>query len=135
MASLNASYTRLFNKALTSEGGLRAKLLSRNNETPEWAFRTEIDESGDIETIGLVELLNESENWKGRSMILKVDIEGAEFDVFQKTKIEVIQKFDFLVIEIHTFVVTDFDLVAYICSLGYVCFPMGEYWFFRKKVS
>jgi FkbM family methyltransferase len=133
MASVNASYSRLFNKALTSEGGQRARLLSLNNETLEWAFRTEIDESGEIETIGLEELLNESESWKGHSLILKVDIEGAEFDVFQNTKSEVIQRFDFLVIEIHEFVATDFDLVDYICSLGYVCFPMGEYWFFRRN--
>ncbi len=56
----------------------------------------------------LTELLTENGNTKDRNMILKMDVEGAEWDVFSSIPAEVLQQFDQITMEMHWFL--DFNL-------------------------
>jgi FkbM family methyltransferase len=134
MASINMNYDKLLLRALASENGLRVNLVSPAEDPTEWAFRTEKNLGGEIETIDLANVLNELDFFQGKErVVLKVDVEGAEFEVFGNVPAEIVNRFYIMIVEIHDFSGDSKALVRHICSFGFFAFPMGEYWFFLKK--
>lgn len=132
LARQNMNYDKVFLRALTSKNGNKVKLFSPTKENVEWALRTKEDAEGEIETLNLEALLEELIPWRELPYVLKVDIEGAEFDVFRNASAEVLHQFDMIIVEVHDFVDESNSLVRHICSFGYYTFPMGEYWFFKR---
>lgn len=132
VASMNMSYDKLFPRALTSKSGNKVRLFSPPEDSGEWAFRIVHDDMGGIESMHLDALLKELSPWNGLPFILKVDIEGAEFDVFLNVTSDVLRRFEVVIVEIHEFIGDVHSLVQHICLFGFSAFPMGEYWFFRR---
>lgn len=134
MATINMNYDKLLLRALASQNGLRVNLVSPAEDPTEWAFRTEESLSGEIETINLADILDEIDNLPGKErIILKVDVEGSEFEVFENVSAAILSRFYIIVVEIHDFMGDSKALVRHICSFGYFAFPMGEYWFLLNK--
>jgi FkbM family methyltransferase len=132
MAQLNVKYEKLFHRALTSKNKQLVDLFSPVGDPGQWAFRVHNDETGNIETMDLAALLEELKPWDQLPFILKVDIEGSEFEVFRNAPATIVQQFDIIIVEIHDFIDEPSSLIHLICSHGYSTFPMGEYWFFKR---
>lgn len=132
VAALNAAYETMFPKAMAAVGGTRVSLHSPTEKTPQWALRTSVDESGSIETIALADLIDKLDSFKGLPWFLKLDIEGAEFEVLRCAAPEEILKFSIIIVEIHDFAGDSKLLIDRIIGFGYFAFPMGEYWVFQR---
>jgi FkbM family methyltransferase len=66
-------------------------------------------------------------------LLLKMDIEGSEYDIFYNNDPELIKKFKIIVMEAHNYNPETKgneaqQLRKYIESLGYECFENGSYW-------
>jgi FkbM family methyltransferase len=65
----------------------------------EWGIRVKPSANGDVETVTIPELLRVS--GQDRISLLKIDIEGAEIDLFNSGAEEWLEKVDNIVIELH----------------------------------
>lgn len=78
----------------------KCNLIINPSETGEWGFTvSETKKKGDIEAIGISDIL-EKYNFKHID-ILKIDIEGSEYEVFDETCEEWIEKVTMFIIEFH----------------------------------
>jgi len=83
-------------KGLWSED---ARLKIKNVESQKWAFELEVATDGDIESVGVNHLIDEFAP-QASSILLKMDIEGADRDVLSKN-LEWIARLRGLYIEVH----------------------------------
>ena len=79
-----------------------------------WGFRTEIDADGETETFTVPELMDKYGGEKFFPFIIKIDIEGAESELFSKNT-DWIDAFPILIIELH-----DWLLVGSNSSLNFL---------------
>jgi len=66
----------------------------------EWGYRTARDDAGSLSILAMNSLLDDSLSANGTPFIVKIDIEGAEADLFAANT-DWVQRFDLLIIELH----------------------------------
>lgn len=66
----------------------------------EWGYRTARDHAGNLSILSMNSLLESSASGNGTPFIAKIDIEGAEADLFAANT-DWVQRFDLLIIELH----------------------------------
>jgi len=86
----------LIKKGLWSE---HARLRIKNADSHKWAFELEASEDGDIESVGVNDILDEFAP-HASSILLKMDIEGADCDVLARN-LRWIERLSSLYIEVH----------------------------------
>lgn len=112
-----------------------ATLAIENPEADSWAFRTvEVDPAtpGGIQAIGVADLLRQF--GKGRIDVLKIDVEGAENELFSADVSEWIDRVGMLAIEIHERIrpgVTE-RVCTTLDRFGFSHRRWEEYWIFSR---
>ena len=135
LASWNAHYDQLWLAALGADAGSHVKLIDTKVPHWQWGIRTQVDPEGEIPVKTLKEIV---EAYAGRTFdvrVLKLDIEGAEFEVIHRSPDEVLLGFDVIVVEMHGTPEENKGLVERLRQLGFLGLPMGEYWTFLTGVN
>lgn len=87
----------LIQAGISCENG-KGKIFNRGSEN--WAFQTEISETGDIKMLSVNEILHNVSAQNSSPFIAKIDIEGFERNLFSKNT-EWVDKFPLIIIELH----------------------------------
>lgn len=114
----------------------RAHLAVVNPEAAAWAFQTcEVDEgySGAIPAMGVSDLMKEL-GWP-RVDLLKIDIEGGEYDVFSGASLPWLEHVRMIVIEIHESVRPGVRelVLSTLRNNGFTDSRWSEYWIFERS--
>lgn len=116
---------KLYPMALSAKAGLKYSLNTKFRDALDWAITTNEDKSGTIEGITIGEIV--SENKITNITLLKMDIEGAEQYIFDKSSdLSFLEITSTIAIEIHD----EFNIRASInktlIDYGYIIFDTGE---------
>lgn len=135
LARINGEYHVFHEKALGSLVGGRVSLSTPTDVSAECRITTVSDEMGAVEVITLGEIVNELKAAHTTFNVLKLDVEGAEFDILQNADSQVLSFFDVMLVEIHGAASPEQVLIRKVCELGFFPFPTGEYWLFFRVAS
>lgn len=112
---------RIYSKALSSS--CRRLSLDDSKGRPD-GYRCYDDANGEVEGI-TIDALVQQEEWNGEIDLLKVDIEGGEYDLFLNGDIEWLKRVKYLVCEIHD-QRNKQELEQRIRNLGFIMKRCGE---------
>lgn len=135
LAGWNARYDQLLLGALGTDSGAHVRLQHAGTPQGQWGIRTQVDPAGEIPIVTLEEIISGYSHRSFDVRVLKLDIEGAEFDVIHGTAGDVLQWFDLIVVEMHGTPEENRGLVRRLHALGFTGLPMGEYWIFMAIPS
>lgn len=135
LAGWNATYEKLILGALGANAGDKVKLDYADHPRRQWGIRTAIDPLGEVTVITLKDIISSYRDRKFDARVLKLDIEGAEFEVIHQSPDEVLRWFDVIVVEMHGTPADNRALVHRLLALGFRGMPMGEYWTFTQQIQ
>lgn len=95
--NLQMKNVEIINAGISSENG-RGSITNKGGE--DWAFRTKLSASGEIQMLSINSLLEKTLTSNGAPYIAKIDIEGFESDLFSKNT-EWVDQFPLIIIELH----------------------------------
>jgi FkbM family methyltransferase len=100
LARNNAANTRAFNLAVWSEPGKTTLKISSSSLSHSLVLQTDSLDTVEVPCTGLREIFEE--NRIGRCEFLKIDAEGAEYEILRATPVQTLARTDRIVAEVHT---------------------------------
>jgi len=134
LAQSHASYEGFFRAGLGSPSQRKFSLEMDGGSGGEWGIRTRASDQGEIPCITLKDIRKQAHEMSLDSgfRVLKMDIEGAEYDVIGSTESSELTWYHALLIELHGPENQRRGLIEMLVKMGFVGYPMGEYWAFQN---
>lgn len=119
---------KIFNKAVTSNGRKIKIYVSPSNSGGHSIYPVDHNKIAEVESVTLENLMKQ--NRISKINFLKLDVEGAEFDIILKTPKNVFKKIDKIVMEYHDFTAKENnhkEIVSFLAECGFKTTVSGTF--------